>query len=64
MESDDVGHKEFSGLCCTWEFREGHVVDRLGKAVNNGKDSVIAPGHRKTRDEVQGDMGPRSTGHR
>ena len=45
VEPNDVGNKEFSSFRGTGEFGEGHVVDRLGEAVNNGKDSVKTPGH-------------------
>ena len=36
VEPNDVGNKEFSSFRGTGEFGEGHVVDRLGEAVNNG----------------------------
>ena len=57
-----MGHEEVRCLSRGQEFREGGEVNHLRETVDHGQDGGVALGRGKTRNKVQGDVGPWSTG--
>ena len=62
MQPDHMENKKVCGFRRGREFGEGGEVNHLREPVDHGQDGGVALGRRQARDEVQGDVGPWSTG--
>ena len=62
MQPDHMRNQEIRGFSRGREFGKGGKVNHLGEPVDHGQDGGVALGRGEARDEVQGDVGPQSTG--